>query len=78
MKKQINKNYSINEVKALSGVGILKTSIGEVSTREEVPAYFEGKGYKVIQFEMDPDGFDAADIAVMKGGIMDCYSVDAK
>ena len=70
------KMYNINTIKATPGVGIRRIKVGEVKSREDAPGYFKDRGYKIVAFELDPDGNDAADIAVMLGGIVDCYSID--
>lgn len=69
-------NYSINKTWAVDGEGIYKASIGELSGREDAIDFFESKRFEIVSFEMDPDGWDAADIAVVKGGVMECYSID--
>ena len=68
--------YIINTIKVTPGVGIRRIKVGEVKRREDAPDYFKDRGYKIVAFELDPDGNDAAAIAVMLGAIVDCYSVD--
>ena len=70
--------YNINAIKATPGFGIRRIKLGEVKAREDAPDYFTSRGYEVLDFSLDPDGNDAADIAVVLAGMMMCYSIDAK
>jgi hypothetical protein len=70
--------YNINTIKATPGVGIRRIKVGEVKSREDAPGYFKDRGFKIVSFALDPDGNDAADIAVVLGGIVDCYSIEKK
>lgn len=70
--------YNISTIKVTPGVGIRRIKVGEVKRREDAPDYFKDRGFEVVSFELDPDGNDAADIAVSMGNELDCYSIDKK
>jgi hypothetical protein len=59
-------------------VGSRRIKVGEVKSREDAPGYFKDRGFEVVSFALDPDGNDAADIAVSMGNDLDCYSIEKK